>query len=637
MNHRINPRVRRGLVIALAFLLLAGLGLAQSLEDKVREFDLDNGMKFLVVERHEAPVVLGAIVFNVGSANEWPNVTGISHLLEHMMFKGTKMVGTTDYEKEIPYIRKTDELGEQTILLRKEIGEWRFVRFQDFGKEVITGFTDEEKERIGTSRYEQNRLLAEKVRAMDPLPESLTAVPFLVEDEGVNYLEKYLAYEVAWGEIARILDEQREYMVKDELWETYMNNGSRFLNAGTSTDFTMYFAYIPANRLELWMVLESDRMDTPIFREFWSERDVVMEERRLGENDPDDVLSEAFHSVAFTASPYNWPVVGWMSDLQTIDRQELADYHRTYYAPNNATAVVVGDIDADQVRQMAEKYFGPIPAQAPPPPVETREPDQRGERRVTVEHTANPKLMMGFHKPTFPHPDNLVFQVMQSLLTGGRTSRLYTSIFEEQQLTAEAPRVYAGPGQRYDNLLMIEAEPRHPHTLEEVEKAILAEMDKLKTEQVTDRELQRIKNQIDAQRIRQMGSNIGIAFQLAIGQLYLGDYRAMFRMSDQLKKVKAEDIQRVASQYLIPQNRTVGYRIKIEEKTGAEGPTEEQKAMREAMMKYIQTLSPEEQMAIFQKFQQAGKDPAAREAFIKELVERARAAGFIKSEEKKEE
>jgi len=637
MNYRINPHVRRGLIIALLGLLLAGLGLAQSLEDKVREFDLDNGMKFLVVERHEAPVMLGAIVFNVGSANEWPNVTGISHLLEHMMFKGTQMLGTTDYEKEIPYIKKTDELGDKTIALREEIGEWRFARFQAFAKEIMAGFSEAEKERIGTSKHEQNQLLVAKIRGMDPLPESLTAQPFLVEDEGVNYLEKYLEYELAWGEIARLLDEQRKFMVKDELWETYMNNGSRFLNAGTSTDFTMYFAYIPANRLELWMVLESDRMDTPIFREFWSERDVVMEERRLSENDPDDVLSEAFYSVAFTASPYNWPVVGWMSDLQTIDRAELADYHRTYYAPNNATAVLVGDIDADQVKRMAEKYFGPISAQEPPPAVETREPEQRGERRLTVEHSANPKLMMGFHKPTFGHPDNLVFMVLQSLLSGGRTSRLYTSVFEEQQLTAEAPRVYAGPGQRYDNLLIFEAEPRHPHTLEEVEKAILAELDKLKTEPVTDRELQRIKNQLDAQQIRQMGSNIGIAFQLAIGHLYLGDYRAMLRMNEEVKKVTAADIQRVAKAYLTPQNRTVGYRVKVEDEAGPQGPTEEQKAMREAMMKYIQTLSPDEQMAIFQQFQQVGKDPAARDAFIKELVERARAAGFIKDSEKKEE
>ena len=608
---------------ALSILVFAEAQVAaQTLEEKVRDFDLANGMKWLVVERHEAPVAFCAVAFNVGAANEWPNVTGISHMLEHMMFKGTEMMGTKNYKKEIPYIEKTDALGERTIALRKEIGEWRFDRFHAFFKQMIESLPKEDKDRIGSNKYEQNKLVVERIRAMGALPDSLASVQYLVEDGGVNYFNKYLEYELAWGDIAKLLDEQREYLVKDELWGLFMNNGSRFLNAFTSNDMTVYLEYLPANRLELFMLLESDRMEKPIFREFWSERDVIMEERRLGENDPDEAIGEAFYSVAFTAHPYNWPVVGWMSDLQTIDREELQKYHDMFYCPNNALGIVVGDVTVEQVRKLAEKYFGPIKAQPEPPLVETREPEQKGERRVTVEHTANPKLMIGFHKPIYPDPDAAAIEMLESILAGGRTSRLYKTVFEEKQLTAEEVNVYDGPGNRYDNLMVIEAKPRAPHTLEEVEKAILEEIEKLKTEPVADRELQRVRNQIDASMIRSLGSNIGIAFQVASGQLFFDDYHAMFRSIERAKEVTAADIQRVAGKYLTAKNRTVGWRVRVEEekKAGAEEEIDQQ-----VIMQYIQSLPQEERMEIFKKFQTL-RTPAEQEAFGKEIWERAKAA-----------
>ena len=628
----------RDFLLAVLFFVLLGL-LAQgpvaseSLEDKVNEFELRNGMKFLVVERHEAPVAFCAIVFNVGAANEWPNVTGISHLLEHMMFKGTKMMGTTNYKKEIKYIEKTDELGERAIELRRVIDEWRYEKFKSFWNDVLRALPDEEKERLGADKYELSLVIAEKIKGMGTLPDSLTSVAYLIEDEDENYLEMYLEYELAWGEIAHQLDEQREYMKKDELWETYMNNGSRFLNAGTSEDFTVYFVYLPTNRLELWMTMESDRMDQPIFREFWSERDVVMEERRLSENDPDDVLSESFYSVAFTASPYKWPVLGWMSDLLTIDRKELAEYHQIYYAPNNATAVIVGDVDTEQVKKWAKKYFQSIPAQDAPPRVETREPEQQGERRVVVEQDAEPRLMIGFHKPTFPHPDAITAMVVTDVLSSGRTSRFYKNIYEEKELTGDPPNAYTGPGNRYDNLVILSAEPRSPNTLEEVEAALLEELEKLKTEPVTDRELQRIKNQIDAQQIRQLGSNLGIAFTVLMGELYLGDYTAMFKMYDRIKQVTQDDVMAFANTYFTEKNRTVAYRVKVEkeeaEGEGAEGETE---IDRQVLMQYIQSLGEEERMEIVQKFQKMRSQQEQTE-FAKELWERAKEAGFVKEKE----
>jgi predicted Zn-dependent peptidase len=631
---RRGPAIHAAVILAIMF--LAAAAFAGTLEDKVNEFELDNGMKFLVVERHEAPVAFMAIVFNVGSANEWPNVTGISHLLEHMMFKGTKMMGTNNYKKEIPYIEKTDELGERTIELRKAIGEWRFERFEELRKDVLTTFTDEENETVGTDKYLQNKLIVEKIKGMESLPAELESQKYLVEEGERDYLALYLEYLETWGEIVRLIDEQRsEYVVNNELWETYMNNGSRMLNAGTSNDFTVYFVYLPSNRLELWMTMESDRMDTPIFREFWIERDVVMEERRLSDNDPDDVLDEAFNSVAFTACPYKWPVLGWMSDLRTIDRKELVDYHRKYYAPNNATACVVGDVDLEEVKKMAKKYFGSIEGQDPPNPVETREPEQRGERRVVVEHEANPALKIGWHKPIYPDPDAVVFDVITSVLSGGRTTRLYKSIYEDQKLTARPPAAYTGPGDRYDNLMIVTAQPRHPHTLEEVEQALYAEIEKLKTDPVEERELQRIKNQIDADQVRRLGSNLGIAFTVLMGEIYMGDYKAMFRYIDMVKEVTAEDVMRVADKYLTEQNRTVGWRIQVEEEKeddeAQEGEENEMEKYRAVLMQYIQSLPQDEQMQIFQKFQSLRSEQEQME-FAKELIQRAKDAGFIKEE-----
>ena len=216
---------------------------------------------------------------------------------------------------------------------------------------------------MGADKYEQSLLLAEKIRGLAGSPTPSPPFRTSSQDQGKKYLDLFLEHELAWGKIAKLLDEERKYIKKNELWETYMNNGTRFLNAFTSNDATCYFAYLPSNRIELFMDMESDRMESPIFREFWTERDVIMEERRLGENDPDESLGEAFYAVAFAASPYKWPVVGWMSDLQSIDRQAIEDYHRLHYSPNNAVAIIAGDVTVDQVRKLAEKYFGPIPPQ----------------------------------------------------------------------------------------------------------------------------------------------------------------------------------------------------------------------------------------------------------------------------------
>ncbi len=281
-----------------------------------------------------------------------------------------------------------------------------------------------------------------------------------------------------------MMAEHRELIISNELWETYMNNGSRMLNAGTSNDGTFYFSYLPANRLELFMLIESDRMANPVFREFYTERDVVMEELRMGLNDPEGVLYDSFMSTAYTASQYGVPVVGWASDVSMITREDLQNYFDANYAPNNAVGFFAGDVDLEVVKVLAEKYFGTIPRGQDLPALTTKEPEQQGERRVVVKQDAKPSLMIGYHVPANPHPDSYALGALQSILSGGRTSRFYKGIYEEQGLTRDAPSAWIGPGDRLDPLFAISAEPKDPHTLEEVEAAIMQELERVKTEPV---------------------------------------------------------------------------------------------------------------------------------------------------------
>jgi predicted Zn-dependent peptidase len=367
-------------------------------------------------------------------------------------------------------------------------------------------------------------------------------------------------------ELAELQKEQKRYIVKDELWQTYMRHGGVGLNASTGNDGTQYFVSLPSNRLELWFFLESDRMKIPLFREFYSERDVVYEERRLRtDTQPRGKLWEEFEATAFKAHPYGWPVVGWAADLETVRRVEVEEYFKTYYAPNNAIAVIVGDVDVKEVIRLAEKYFERIPAQSPPPPVQTREPEQHGERRVTVEFEANPHLLIGYHKPELTHPDQFVFDVMGSILSRGRTSRLYENIVKKKKL---ATRIWAsGGGQQFPNLFIFSATPRHPHTPEEIEEAIYEEIERLKTEPISDWELEKVRNQADADFIRGLRSNFGMAYRLGNYEALTGSWKYLVDVIEKRKAVTPEEIMNVSRKFFTSTNRTVATLVKIEKES----------------------------------------------------------------------
>jgi predicted Zn-dependent peptidase len=640
MKRRVPPRLLPKLLpifVLLALTVIAviapSLTSSQTLEEKVKEFTLPNGMKFIVVERPVAPVVFGAIAFNVGSINEWDGMTGISHILEHMLFKGTKKIGTVNYAKEKKYLDKEDALAISIADLRREVGNWRLEIYDGFARNLVSSLPEEEKQKIGSDKIKELTTLVSFLEARREMPKEAERYPALIEDSGVNYYAKFLESKRRQLELAQVQEEHKSLIVKEEFWDVYIREGGRMLNAFTANDLTAYFVYLPSNRLELWMSVESDRLTNPVFRELYQERDVVAEERRLGENEPEEQLWDTFCAAAFQASPYRRSVIGWMSDIQNITRPDLQSYFKHFYAPNNAVAILVGDVDVNTAKQMATRYFGRIPREKPIAPVITQEPKQKGERRVTVEHTANPRVLVGYHIPATPHPDSYAIKALMEVLGSGRTSRLYKKIYEELQLTSDPPEVSNGPGERLDNLLIIDATPRYPHTAEEVEKAIYEEIETLKNEPPTEHEMQRIRNKIDAAMVRTLGSNLGIAFNLGLNAVSRGDWKAYLDDFERIKQVKPEDVSYVVKQYLAPENRTVATLVKIEEKKETEGAPEE--IDMQALMNYVRSLPETEQRELFGRFQ--SMTPDERKAFAMELMKRMKADQMNAEQEQKED
>lgn len=459
----------------------------------VKEKILSNGMHILVVENHIAPVVSTVIRFKVGAVDEHAGITGISHNLEHMMFKGTEIFGTSDYEAELPLMGKMDSLAH---LIEREKGRLR------------NPLSDASEERIKELRQQ----------------------------------------------IADLQAEQGRYIVKDELWETYLKNGGSRLNASTGSDGTQYYVSLPANRLELWAFMESDRMANLKLREFYSERDVVREERRQGtETQPRGVLYEALNASAHWSSPYRWQAIGWGTDIENYTREEMQEYFDTYYNPSNAIACVVGDVNAEEVFALCEKYFGAIPASDPPPPVFTDDRPQRGERRIEVEFDANPTAIVGWHMPQAGHPDVAALDVLSDILSRGRTSRFYKNILEKGMGRVRARISFS----RYPDLFTLSVTPMGDNSVDSVLKAGFAEIERLKTEPVAQWEIDKVRTQAEADFIRSLTSNNGIAYRLANMQATVGDWRYLIGYRQEIKEVTPEDIMRVAKKYLTRSNRTV--------------------------------------------------------------------------------
>ena len=499
------------LITALALSLSLNLDLSFAasfgLADRVLEKKLTNGLTILMVERHQTPVVSLNMTFAVGGVNEQVGQTGLAHLYEHMAFKGTRTVGTKDYEKERPIL-----------------DEWY---------------------QVGTELERRQRELARRSQEK----------PASQEDQA--------AIEKLQKRFTELQEQAGQYVAGNEMALLYQRHGGVGLNAATGKDLTRYMINLPANRLPLWAALEADRMAHPVLREFYKERGVVMEERRLRNDDsPNGLLFETFTSAAFRAHPYGIPTIGWESDILSLTPADTEAFFKAYYGPGNATIAIVGDINPKEVMILIEQTFGKIPAALPQPPLVTVEPPQRGERRVEVEFDAEPSVVIGFHKPALGHPDDYVFDVIDAVLSDGLTSRLYTTLIREKRIAASVNSDSNYPGVRSPNLFILSATPLAPHTTVEIEAAIYAEIERLKTEPVSAKELEKVLNNLDADLVRALRSNGGLASQLALYQTVAGDWRYALKARDKIAAVTPADIQRVAAEYFIKSNRTVATLVK---------------------------------------------------------------------------
>ncbi len=492
--HRHLWRLLAALVLMVAAVLPAAAQDMASFEKNLTVHKLQNGLTVMVYRRPVAPVFSFFTCVDVGAAQEVPGITGLAHMFEHMAFKGTSVIGTKDFAAEKSAIARVD------------------VAYHAYDAERLKpGGADTAK--------------------LDALKKALKES----QEAADQYIEK--------NEFSRIVDRA----------------GGVGMNASTSSDQTMYYYSLPANKLELWAYLESSRFLDPVFREFYKERDVVMEERRLRtESTPNGRLFEQFAATAFIAHPYKQPVVGYMSDLQSFTREDAEAFYRKYYVPSNMTVAIVGDVKSEDVIPLVETYFGRIPAGAKPEPLRTIEPSQTAEKSVVLSDPSQPVYVEGYHRPDSLSADDPIYDVIADVLSTGRTSRLYRDLVRDKKIAATAGVMNGFPGSKYPTLIGVLAIPTPGHTNAEVQAALRDQLERLKSEPITDDELKMVKTRSKASLIRGLGSNSGLARQLAVVQARKGDWREMFRHIDRLDKVTKEDVMRVAKSTFVAENRTVG-------------------------------------------------------------------------------
>jgi predicted Zn-dependent peptidase len=492
---------------ALVLLVLSALALAQdvgSFEKRITVKKLPNGLTLLICERPEAPVFSFDTLVDAGSVQDPMGKTGLAHMFEHMAFKGTDKIGTTDYA------------AEKTALEKVEVAYAAYIAERD--------------KSVGR------------------------------DEAKLKQLEK------AWKDA---IAEADKYVVSNAFGKLVEQNGGEDMNANTSYDETAYHFSLPENRLELWAYLESERFLHPVLREFYKERNVVIEERRMRtDSNPIGRLVEQFVAEAFAAHPYHRPTVGWMADLNTFSATDAQKFFDKYYVPANMVVAVAGDVKAAEAIPLLEKYFGRLPARPQPDEFTTTEPPQNSERKVVLKDRSQPLYLEGYHRPDYRSKDDAVFDAITDLMSEGRTSRLYRALVRDKKIASFSAGFSGMPGTKYPHLFAFYAFPLPGHTTQEVAEAIHGEIDRLKKEDITDDELKMIKTRSKANLIRGLADNQGLATQLATYQTRYGDWRELFRSVDRIDQVNKADIRRIANQIFVDTNRTIGV---IENSAGAAG------------------------------------------------------------------
>ncbi|MFI5113978.1 MAG: M16 family metallopeptidase [Terriglobales bacterium] len=484
------------IVVCFVFCSLAFSQDLASFEKRTTTKKLANGLTVIICERPEAPVFSFFTHVDAGSVQDPMGKTGLAHMFEHMAFKGTDKIGTRDYA------------GEKVALAKVE--------------EVYAAYLAERDKPVGRDEQKLKQLeqsWKDAIAAADKFSAPYT------------------------NEFGRIVE----------------GEGGEGMNAFTNLDETAYHYSFPINRLELWAYLESERFQHPVMRQFYKERNVVIEERRMSvDSNPIGRLLEQFTEEAFAAHPYHRPTIGWISDLNSFSATDAQNFFDKYYVPSNMVVTVVGDVKASEAMPIIEKYFSRIPARPKPDTATTTEPPQNSERRVVLHDMSQPFYLEGYHRPDYRSPDDQVYDAITDLMSNGRTSRLYRALVRDKQIASNAAGFSGLPGNKYPHLFAFYAVPIPGHKPQEMADAIHAEIERLKKEDISDEELQMIKTRAKADLIRSLGSNEGLAFELGLNQARYDDWRELFRSVDRIEKVSKADIRRVANQTFVPDNRTVG-------------------------------------------------------------------------------
>ncbi len=481
------------------FVLLTALSMARpsygyDLKKQVSEFSLPNGMKWLVVRRPGAPVFSGIVMVRTGGADEQKGKSGIAHMFEHMAFKGSSRLGTSDWSKEQPILEKMQEAGDELTELRNS--------------------KDKEK-------------TAELTR-----------------------------------ELARLSHEADKYEVKNEVWEVMMRNGAHDLNAYTSKDITAYHASMPASRLEFWARVIAEMVFDPALREFYTERSVVSEERRTSvENSPEGALAEKLLSSAFKDGPYGWSTVGFDDDVSGLTIADARAFHERNYVPSNMTGVIVGDVTLSQVKSVMMRAFGRFPA-SPRPQGPSTSGTPVGGISVKMHFDAAPAVAIAFHKPTLPDKAEYSFDVMTSLLCDGRSSRLEKRLIYEEHIAKDVYCTDGYPGSRLPNLFMIWVEPLKGASLSRIVRSLDEELGRLRTEPVSEAELERVRKQVTASFMYDLDSNADLAEALARFETIFGDWKLLADYPSRIAEVDAAEVMSTSNKYLTDDNRVTVERVK---------------------------------------------------------------------------
>lgn len=470
------------------------LNLLERVEPNVTKFALDNGLTVLVYERHRAPVASFVTYVDAGAVNESWGRNGLAHVFEHMAFKGTKTVGTTDYEKEKKILNEMDRV-------------FRKLR----------------------NKREKN--------------------PNQKDEDTIQKLEK---------RFQKLKEKAGKYVVGNEYSQLLQRKGGTGLNAATSYDATRYMVSLPSDKMELWFALESERFLHPVLREFYTEKDVVKEEKRSRENRPISNLFMDVTSAAYRAHPYGIPIIGTSASLTAMTREDALEFFRTFYVPEKMTIAISGDVDPETVREYAEQYFSRLESRSTPEELKSREPEPEGKVRVRHQSNAQPALLYFYQTVPASHPDYSKLQVLSSILGDGRTSRLHRRLVSEKQLAMEVNTFSGYPGKKFTSQLAILAMNNKGVKTEKLEKEIQSVVRKIREEGVRKEEIQRAITNMRAGALRSLKSNMGMAMQLAESQALFGNWREQFQRLNELEEITPEMIQEVAREYLVPKRRTTG-------------------------------------------------------------------------------